>query len=63
MKLHQDTIKTLITADQLAARVAELGAQITADLKDSERPLFVCNLRGASVFFGHKAVLLWGEYR
>ena len=51
MKLHQDTIKTLITADQLAARVAELGAQITADLQGSERPLFVCNLRGASVFF------------
>ena len=42
--------KTLITKDQLAARVAELGAQITADYKGGDRPVCVGVLKGAWIF-------------
>lgn len=45
-----ETVKeVLINADQLRSRVAELGAQITADY-DGKNPLFVCILKGAVMF-------------
>ena len=50
MKLHQDICQVLYTEEQLKARVAELGAQITRDYEGQE-VLMVCTLRGASVFY------------
>jgi hypoxanthine phosphoribosyltransferase len=41
--------KVLITEDQLKARVAELGAQISADYA-GKTPLLVCILRGGVMF-------------
>ncbi len=41
--------KVLISADQIAARVAELGAQITQDYA-GKRPLLIGVLKGAFVF-------------
>lgn len=41
--------EVVISAEQLAARVTELGAEITADYA-GRRPLLVCILRGAYVF-------------
>jgi hypoxanthine phosphoribosyltransferase len=40
----------LITQEQIEQRVAELGAQITADYRDSERLLLLGLLRGSVVF-------------
>ena len=45
----QSTIKTLITEEQIAARVAELGRQIRHDYGD-ENILLVGVLKGAAVF-------------
>ena len=39
----------LVTRDELAGRIAELGAQLTEDYA-GRRPLLVCVLRGAYVF-------------
>ena len=50
MKLHQDVCEILYTQEQLAARVKELGEQITRDYQ-GEQILLVCTLRGASIFF------------
>ena len=36
----------LVTRDELAGRIAELGAQLTEDYA-GRRPLLVCVLRGA----------------
>ena len=44
-----DVGPVLVDADRLAARVAELGAQITADYAD-EPPLLVAVLKGAMLF-------------
>ena len=44
-----DVGPVLVGADELAARVAELGAQITADYAD-EPPLLVAVLKGAMLF-------------
>jgi hypoxanthine phosphoribosyltransferase len=44
-----DVGPVLVDADRLAARVAELGAQITADYPD-EPPLLVAVLKGAMLF-------------
>jgi hypoxanthine phosphoribosyltransferase len=41
--------KVIITAEELQARIAELGAQITADYADRP-PLLVCILKGAYPF-------------
>lgn len=41
--------EVVVSAEQLAARVSELGAEITADYA-GRRPLLVCILRGAYVF-------------
>jgi tRNA(Ile)-lysidine synthase len=41
--------RTLVSAEEVAARVAELGAQITADYRDHP-PLLVAVLKGAMLF-------------
>ena len=46
--------RTVIAADVLAARVSELGAQITEDYRD-RRPLLVGVLKGAFVFMSDLA--------
>ena len=46
--------RTIIAADDLAARVAELGAEITADYQ-GRRPLLVGVLKGAFVFMSDLA--------
>lgn len=49
--LHPDVQQVLFTPEQIAQRVGEMGAQISADY--SEKPLaLVCVLRGAVVFLG-----------
>ena len=50
MKLYEEIKEVLFTKEQIAAKVKELGAQITADYQGKELVL-VCVLRGASVFF------------
>lgn len=41
----------MLTEDQIAARVAELGAQITKDFKDKEEDIIVvCLLKGSIIF-------------
>lgn len=42
--------KVLITKEEIAKRVKELGAQISKDFA-GEEITFVCTLRGASIFF------------
>jgi len=44
----------VVGQDQIAARIVELGAQITADYAD-EPPLLVCVLKGAFVFMADLA--------
>lgn len=48
--LLDDTDRVLITKEQLAARVAELGKQISADYA-GKTPVLVCTLKGAFTFF------------
>ena len=51
MKLHKDAKSILITEEELKAKVAELGAAITADYKDKKRPpILVCILKGSVIF-------------
>ena len=47
--LMDDIAEVLITAEELQARVAELGAQISTDY-DGKNPLLVGVLRGVFVF-------------
>ncbi|MCC6146317.1 MAG: hypoxanthine phosphoribosyltransferase [Anaerolineaceae bacterium] len=50
-KLPYDFIgKIIITQEQIQARVAELGEQITADYQDSKKLLLLGLLRGSVVF-------------
>ena len=48
-------LKVLLSEEQIQKRVKELGAQITSDLKktqkEGERPVFLCTLKGAVYFF------------
>lgn len=44
------TIKQLYTAGQIESRIDEMGAQISADYKDCERPVVIGVLKGALVF-------------
>ena len=49
--MSNDIDHVLFTKEQLAKRVAEIGAQITADYADNEvPPLVICILRGAATF-------------
>ncbi len=47
--LHDDITETLIDAPTLAARVTELGRQISKDYAGTA-PIIVCILKGAAVF-------------
>lgn len=49
MKLHKDAEKILISQEQLAEKVRQLGAAITADYQ-GKRPILVCILKGSVVF-------------
>lgn len=51
MYLPDEVEKILFTEEQLKARVKELGEQLTKEYS-GRNPLFLCVLRGASVFFG-----------
>jgi hypoxanthine phosphoribosyltransferase len=51
MAEHPDIQQVLLTLEQIAARVRELGVQISADYAEKELAL-VCVLRGAVVFLG-----------
>jgi len=48
--MHKDVEKVLFTQEQIKQRIAELGAQISADYA-GKSVLAVCILRGATVFF------------
>ena len=47
---HEFLSEILIPEDALQKRVAELGAQISEDFKDSDGMILVCILRGGVVF-------------
>ena len=49
-ELYKDLDKLLLTREQIAEKVHELGAQITRDYQ-GKKPVLVCILKGASVFF------------
>ena len=49
-ELYKDLDRVLITKDEIAAKVRELGQQITRDYAEKQ-PVLVCILKGASVFF------------
>lgn len=48
--MHNDMARVLITEEQIAARVRELGARITADYADTEDLLLVGVLKGCATF-------------
>ena len=48
--LYRDLDRILLTKEQIAEKVRELGAQITRDY-EGKKPVLVCILKGASVFF------------
>jgi hypoxanthine phosphoribosyltransferase len=54
MALHDDIARIILTEEELAARVRELGAQISADYGD-EPVLLVGVLRGAAIFLADLA--------
>jgi hypoxanthine phosphoribosyltransferase len=54
MALHDDIDRIILTEEELAARVRELGAQISADYGD-EPVLLVGVLRGAAIFLADLA--------
>jgi len=49
-KLYEDLDSILYTREQLAEAVAKLGERITRDYQ-GKKPVMVCILKGASVFF------------
>lgn len=49
-ELYQDLDRILLTKDEIAAKIRELGQQITKDYQ-GKKPVLVCILKGASVFF------------
>ncbi len=48
--MHNDILKVLITEEQLKARIAEMGKQLTADYAGKD-PVFVGVLKGVVVFY------------
>ena len=48
--LYRDLEKVLLTHEEIAQRVHELGVRITEDYQ-GKKPVLVCILKGASVFF------------
>ena len=50
--MKDDIAKVFFTADEIKAKVKELGAQITADYKDVKEDIYCVGiLKGASVFY------------
>ncbi len=54
MELEDDIAEVLLTEEQLAKRVAELGAQISLDYAGKELML-ICILKGANIFLADLA--------
>lgn len=48
--MYRDLERILLTKEQICDKVAALGEQLRADY-DGKNPLFVCILKGSSVFF------------
>jgi len=48
--MHHDIARVLISSEQIQARVRELGAQITADYRESDDLLMVGVLKGCAMF-------------
>ncbi len=48
--LYQDLESILLTKEQIAERVKEVGQQITRDY-EGKAPVMICILKGASIFF------------
>ena len=46
-----DMSRILLTREQIAKRVSEIGREMTDIYKNDDRPLFVCVLKGSVVFF------------
>lgn len=49
-ELEANIVQVLLTAEQIQTRVQELGAQLAVDYAE-KKPLFVCLLKGSSIFF------------
>lgn len=49
-EIYQHLDRILVTKEEIAAKVAELGKKISADYAGKE-PVFVCILKGAAIFF------------
>ncbi len=50
MSIHNDIERILITEEQIRARIAELGEQLTRDY-DGKNPIFLGVLRGVVIFY------------
>ena len=48
--IYQDLTKILVTREEIAAKVRELGQKITEDYR-GKSPVMVCILKGGAVFF------------
>ena len=60
--MTQTHVATMLSAEQIAARVRELGAQIAQDYKD-RRLVLVCVLKGSFVFTSDLARAIDGNLR
>ena len=49
-RMYQDLTKILVTREEIAAKVDELGKKITADYQ-GKAPVLICILKGGAVFF------------
>ena len=49
-KIYQDLDKILVTKEEIAEKVRELGRKITEDYA-GKQPVLVCILKGAAIFF------------
>ena len=49
-KMYRDLTKILVTREEIAEKVKELGRRITEDYQGKE-PVMVCILKGAVIFF------------
>lgn len=50
MEMHRDVERIMLTREEIAARVKELAAKLDQDY-EGKTPLFVCILKGSTVFF------------
>jgi len=50
MSLYDDIEKTLLTKEQIAARITTLGEELNATYSDEDLPLLICILKGAFMF-------------